>query len=130
MPEFVSKPFAPQQRKEDLNTIQGPPGTYEAALREVCTLAMKDPYFWLTDEADLPGRAEEFRAEEAQRIEAEIEKRRGGPVHCQSWQLPNGLDGRFPHSPSVGIRCYTVEPTDVVTLRPVPAQPHNGREAS
>ena len=124
MPEFVSrpKPVAPQQRKEDPNTFHCP-GSYEAALLAVCTEAVADPYWALSDEADIPGRTEEHEAEEAALIAQEISRRRGQPVTVRQYQLPVGVSSRFPNLPTNRQNGFRVSPDDYVTLVP---RPHNG----
>lgn len=94
------------------------PGAYEHVLRVTCTEAGSNPYFYLTEAADDPLSRREFEADEADRIDHLIEQRRGTPVHCQEYQLPEGVSGMFKIFSSDCQRCFTVDPTDVVTYRP------------
>lgn len=98
------------------------PGVYQAVLQTVCEQEAEDPYWALRDNwADEVANAL-HDAEEAAKIAALIAEREGRPVHCQNYQLPEGVLGHFRQFPSVTMKCYTVTPDDVITLRPRPAQ--------
>ncbi len=90
------------------------PGAYGHVLQLLCKLATEDRHWWLTEHADAPGAIEEHEAEEAEKLALEMEVRRGEPVICQSWQLPEGLAAPFHNFPGHQ-RLFTVDPTDVIT---------------
>jgi len=94
------------------------PGSYEHVLEAVCFEACYDPSPWLDDCDEV--RLAELKAEQAAKELAE--QRRGAPVHAQSYQLPSGLPAPFETFPTGGQRCFTVEPSDVITLRMRPVR--------
>ena len=96
------------------------PGAYEYALAKVVHEAIEDPYWALSDECCVPELDEQHKCEEATLVAAEIELRRGQPVLCQNRQLPTGVRALFKGF-SAPWRCgFTVDPDDMVTLRPPP----------
>lgn len=104
------------------------PGAYEAVLRECAAEKALDEALargrapGLLDTDD-PAAVEAARCQLAERVAELIEQRRGQPLHVQSYMLPPGLVSPFEQWPHQGCqRSVTVDPSDVITLRPRPVR--------
>lgn len=92
------------------------PGAYEHVLRMKCEqiAEAESGDAVLTGDGDLA----EINGRTEQRTAELMEQRRGETLNCQSWQLPRGLHAPFEGFPVGGQRCFTVDPTDTIALRP------------
>ncbi len=90
-------------------------GSYESLLAKTVREAIEDPCFAPTDAASDKRLAAEHEAQESALVEAEIELRRGLPVHARAHQLPDGVFDLFRASLS-GSSGFTITPEDMVTI--------------
>lgn len=91
------------------------PGSYRAVLQAVCEEQAHDPYWALRDNWQDEVANMLHGSEEATKVAALVEQRRGQPVYFQRWQKPKDLQLRgLPHREQL----FVVTPDDVVMVRP------------
>ncbi|GAB5007400.1 hypothetical protein [Mycobacterium avium] len=107
----------PERNNVGLMSIHSP-GAYLRVLEKRAERELFDDLGALSDIGgdELAAREQSYRA----RVMALVDQRlaAGEPVNCQSWELPSGLHAPFESFPIGGQRCFVVDPSDTITLRP------------
>jgi hypothetical protein len=95
-------------------------GAYAAVLQTVCEQATYEGGAVLN--CATSQQLAEVERSHAERTATLVKQRMGEPVHCQSYQLPDGLPGPlFQHFARGGRQqSFRVTPDDVITFRPRP----------